>query len=55
MTIGENMNKLREYEKKNKKLTRENLGLSNDNDRITRLRGEAEREKMITKNGVNAL
>jgi hypothetical protein len=47
--------KLREYEKKNKDLTRMNYGLTNDKDRVTREKKEAEHEKSITFAGVNAL
>ena len=47
--------KLREYEKKNKDLNRMNNGLTNDKDRVTREKKEAEHEKSITKAGVNAL
>ena len=47
--------KLREYEKKNNDLNRINNGLLYDKDRITREKKEAEYEKNITKNGVNAL
>jgi hypothetical protein len=53
--IGEMRNKLREYEKKNKDLNRMNYGLTNDKDRVTREKKEAEYEKNLTKNGVNAL
>ena len=53
--IGECKAKLREYEKRNKDLNRQNNGLSNDKDRITREKKDAEHEKFITKAGVNAL
>jgi septal ring factor EnvC (AmiA/AmiB activator) len=53
--IGEMRAKLREYEKKNKDLNRMNNGLTNDKDRVTREKKEAEHEKSITKAGVNAL
>ena len=53
--IGECKSKLREYEKRNKDLNRMNNGLSNDKDRITREKKDAEHEKFITKAGVNAL
>jgi len=46
---------LREYEKKNKDLTRINTGLTNDKDRVTREKKEAEHEKHITIAGVNGL
>lgn len=48
-------NKIRELEKKNQVLNRTNNGLLNDKDRVTREKKEAEYEKNITKNGVNAL
>jgi hypothetical protein len=47
--------KIREYEKKNKDLNRINYQLTNDKDRVTREKKEAEHEKQITKAGVNAL
>ena len=47
--------KIRELEKSNKTLTRSNNGLLYDKDRVTREKKEAEYEKNLTKNGVNAL
>lgn len=47
--------KIRELEKSNKGLTRSNNGLLYDKDRVTREKKEAEYEKNLTKNGVNAL
>ena len=53
--IGEMRAKLREYEKKNKDLNRINNGLNNDKDRVTREKKQAESEKSVTIQGVNAL
>ena len=53
--ISEMRAKIREYEKKNKDLNRMNYGLTNDKDRVTREKKDAEHEKQITKAGVNAL
>jgi chromosome segregation ATPase len=39
----------------NKKLLTQNNGLLNDKDRITREKNQANHEKSLTKNGVNAL
>lgn len=52
---GELKAKLREYEKRNKDLARLNYALTNDKDRVTREKKDAEHEKQITKAGVNAL
>jgi len=53
--VGECKAKLREFEKKNKDLNRMNNGLTNDKDRITREKKDAEHDKDITISGVNAL
>lgn len=49
VTNGENLGKLKQYEKLNKNLNRMNNGLTNDRDRVTREKKEAEHEKTITK------
>lgn len=53
--IGEFRNKNRELEKMNKVYNRVNNGLVTDKERITNEKKEAEYEKNLTKNGVNAL
>ena len=53
--IGEFRNKNRELEKMNKVYSRLNNGLMTDKERITNEKKEAEYEKNLTKNGVNAL
>ncbi len=55
MEINEARNKLRFLEKENKTFKRENNGLLNDKDRMTREKVDALHEKNITKAGVNAL
>lgn len=53
--IREMRGKIQELEKKNKDLNRFNNSLTNDKDRFAREKKEAEFEKNLTKNGVNAL
>ena len=55
MELTESRNKLRQLEKDNKGLRRENTGLLNDKDRMAREKMEALNDKNLTKSGVNAL
>lgn len=55
MEIDEFKATVREMEKSINKLSRQGKALQNDKDRVTREKKEAEYEKNITKNGVNAL
>ena len=53
--IDQYRNKLREVEKQKKEFRIENVKLTNDKDRVTRQKNDAETEKNVTKQGVNAL
>jgi hypothetical protein len=55
LELSEARNKLKQLEKENKGLMRENTQIMNDRDKMSREKMEALTEKNITKAGVNAL